>query len=105
MDACELLHPLVPKAAILPGYLNPIGDGNIYTGFADSAVHCLRPLVFGGFLVGEMASDTYHCPASSLPFETQYWNPKFFNSVCRTWFKIAKTAKNKGIISDPFMMA
>ena len=52
-----------------------------------------------------MSSDSYNCPISALPFEHEAWNPKFYNPVCRDWFKDSVRAFDKGIISDPYSMA
>ena len=52
-----------------------------------------------------MASESYNCPASLLPFEFENWNPKYYNPVCRDWFKDSEKAQDKGIISDPYLMA
>ena len=52
-----------------------------------------------------MTSESYQCPASVLPFEYSGWDEKWYSPVCRGWFKDSLSAGNRGIISDPYMMA
>ena len=66
---------------------------------------CDSPADFSGYFYHEMSSKSYHCPASELPFSYPDWNPKWYSPLCRGWYKASKTAGNRGIISDPYMMA
>ena len=52
-----------------------------------------------------MTSESYKCPESMLPFEYSNWNEKWYSPVCRDWFKESMSAGNRGMISDPYMMA
>ena len=40
-----------------------------------------------------------------LPFDYNNWNEKWYSPVCRGWFQESMSAGNRGIISDPYMMA
>ena len=98
------MQPLIPEPAVNPGYVNPI-DYGLYSGFVDSAIFCSHPAFFQSSFIAPMASESYNCPASLLPFEFENQNPKYYNPVCRDWFKDSEKAQDKGIISDPYLMA
>ena len=98
------MQPLIPESASMPGYSNTI-DYGYFAGFVDSGNLCGHPLFFWRAFINLMPQESYNCPASALPFEYEDWNPKFYNNMCRDWFKDSLNAYDKGIISDPYAMA
>ena len=66
---------------------------------------CIRPAGFDSYFNKPMSSKSYNCPSSEMPFDYENWNPKWYSPVCRDWYQDAEKAGNRGIISDPYMMA
>lgn len=40
-----------------------------------------------------------------MPFDYKDWNPKWYNPLCRGWYKDSVKAEDSGIVSDPYLMA
>ena len=97
------MQPFRPKEAVNPGYVNAVDQGS-YAGLADSALMCKHPDSFSQYFLDNKNKDN-GCPESSLPFSYTAWSSKWYSPVCRGWYKDSKKAGNKGIISDPYMMA
>ena len=103
---CGLVPPFFPDASIRADYVNPVRPREgVYAGLEDSALMCEFTQLPSGWINTPMTSESYQCPASVLPFKYSAWDEKWYSPVCRGWFKDSFAAGNRGIISDPYMMA
>ena len=74
-------------------------------GLADSAILCTSPAEYFDYYVAEMKQSEYSCPASEIPFSVPDWNEKWYNAVCRQWYKDQRENVSRGIISDLYPFA
>ena len=101
-----MIQPFRPRGAVRRTCNALRGeDSKTYVGLEDSGSMCEHAAKFSSYFARPLKSESYQCPASMLPFEYPNWNPKWYSPLCRGWYKASKLAGNRGIVSDPYMMA
>ena len=103
---CGMMSRLRPRGSVRRTCNLALGeDLPTYVGLADSGGMCGHGAKYSAYFNKPLRSQSYQCPASTLPFDYPDWNPKWYNPLCRGWYKASEKAGNRGIISDPYMMA
>ena len=85
-------------------YAKPIGFQS-FMSFADTTLLCQSPFKIGQYTRGEETDVEYSCPAENIPFQYDNWNPKWYSTVCRNWFKGQRDLPSQNTMSDLYLFA
>ena len=93
-----LAIPFHGKAISTP-YANPIGIF-AYLGLEKSGLMCNMPMGLNNYADKPMSSASYDCPVEVFQFEYPGWNNKWYNPLCRPWYKEQKVKFNQNTMGD-----